>query len=119
MKLSYGLTIEQTQKLTMTPELIQAIRILQFSTQELDSFVQEELLENPVLEIDGKRKDDKTVDIDIQEKIKEDSSNATEQGGIRILLVFLLTFFVNGICSDTDSFFKENLSLTLAHTVTG
>lgn len=72
MKLSYGLTIEQTQKLTMTPELIQAIRILQFSTQELDSFVQEELLENPVLEIDGKRKDDKTIDIDIQEKIKED-----------------------------------------------
>ena len=45
MKLSYGLTIEQTQKLTMTPELIQAIRILQFNTQELDSFVQEELLE--------------------------------------------------------------------------
>lgn len=72
MKLSYGLTIEQTQKLTMTPELIQAIRILQFNTQELDSFVQEELLENPVLEIDGKRKDDKTVDIDIQERIKED-----------------------------------------------
>lgn len=72
MKLSYGLTIEQTQKLTMTPELIQAIHILQFNTQELDSFVQEELLENPVLEIDGKRKDDKTVDIDIQERIKED-----------------------------------------------
>lgn len=56
MKLSYGLTIEQTQKLTMTPELIQAIRILQFNTQELDSFVQEELLENPVLELDGKKK---------------------------------------------------------------
>ena len=48
MKLSYGLTIEQTQKLTMTPELIQAIRILQFNTQELDSFVQEEMMENPV-----------------------------------------------------------------------
>ena len=38
MKLSYGLTIEQTQKLTMTPELIQAIRILQFNTQELDVY---------------------------------------------------------------------------------
>ena len=49
MKLSYGLTIEQTQKLTMTPELIQAIRILQFNTQELDNFVQGELMENPVL----------------------------------------------------------------------
>lgn len=70
MKLSYGLTIEQTQKLTMTPELIQAIRILQFNTQELDSFVQEELLENPVLELDGKKKED--TSIDIQERLKED-----------------------------------------------
>ena len=54
MRLGYGLTIEQTQKLTMTPELIQAIRILQFNTQELDTFVQEEILENPVLEFDKK-----------------------------------------------------------------
>ena len=75
MKLSYGLTIEQTQKLTMTPELIQAIRILQFNTQELDNFVQDELVENPVLEFD------RTVDIelpkeqpdfDLREKVKED-----------------------------------------------
>ena len=50
LKLGYELTIEQAQKLVMTPELIQAIRILQFNTQELDAFVQEELLTNPVLE---------------------------------------------------------------------
>ena len=31
MKLGYDLTIEQTQKLTMTPELIQAIQILQLN----------------------------------------------------------------------------------------
>ena len=36
MKLGYDLTIEQAQKLVMTPELIQAIQILQFNTQELD-----------------------------------------------------------------------------------
>lgn len=53
MKLGYDLTIEQTQKLTMTPELIQAIRILQFNTQELDSYVQDQLLNNPVLEQDA------------------------------------------------------------------
>ena len=70
MKLSYGLTIEQTQKLTMTPELIQAIRILQFKTQELDEFVQEELLENPVLEFENKYKSEKTLDI--REKFMED-----------------------------------------------
>lgn len=50
MRLGYDLTIEQTQKLVMTPELIQAIQILQFNIQELDSYVQEQLLTNPVLE---------------------------------------------------------------------
>lgn len=70
MKLSYGLTIEQTQKLTMTPELIQAIRILQFNTQELDEFVQEEILENPVLEFENKFKSEKPLDI--REKFMED-----------------------------------------------
>lgn len=50
MRLGYDLTIEQTQKLVMTPELIQAIQILQFNTQDLDNYVQEQLLVNPVLE---------------------------------------------------------------------
>ena len=50
IRLGYDLTIEQAQKLVMTPELIQAIQILQFNTQELDSYVQEQLLVNPVLE---------------------------------------------------------------------
>ena len=50
MRLGYDLTIEQSQRLIMTPELIQAIQILQFNTQELDSFVSEQLLTNPVLE---------------------------------------------------------------------
>jgi len=55
IKLGFDLTIEQTQKLVMTPELIQAIQILQFNTQELDAFVQEQLLVNPVLEQDQPR----------------------------------------------------------------
>lgn len=86
MKLGYDLTIEQTQKLTMTPELIQAIQILQFNTQELDSFVQDELMQNPVLEYDsmeGKKdievskteamdkKEAEESDFDLREKIKE------------------------------------------------
>lgn len=50
MKLGYDLTIEQTQKLVMTPELIQAIKILQFNVQELDAYVQDQILTNPVLE---------------------------------------------------------------------
>ncbi len=50
MNLGYDLTIEQSQKLVMTPELIQAIQILQFTNQELNDYVQEQLLANPVLE---------------------------------------------------------------------
>ena len=53
MKLGYDLTIEQSQKLTMTPELIQAIQILQFNSQELENYVQEELMQNPVLEYEA------------------------------------------------------------------
>ena len=54
MKLGYDLTIEQSQKLMMTPELIQAIQILQLSSHELEEYVQNEMLENPLLEIDHK-----------------------------------------------------------------
>ena len=53
MKLGYDLTIEQTQKLTMTPELIQAIQILQYNSQELEEFVSQEMMENPILEMDN------------------------------------------------------------------
>ena len=51
MRLGYDLTIEQSQKLVMTPELIQAIQILQFNTQELENYVEEQLLTNPILEV--------------------------------------------------------------------
>ena len=86
MRLGYDLTIEQTQKLTMTPELIQAIQILQFNTQELESFVQDELMQNPVLEYDSTeskkepevsktealdRKEAEDSEIDLREKVKE------------------------------------------------
>ncbi len=54
MKLGYDLTIEQSQKLMMTPELIQAIQILQMNSHELEEHVQNEMLENPLLELDHK-----------------------------------------------------------------
>jgi len=62
MRLGYELTIEQAQKLSMTPELIQAIQILQLNQQELSEYVQRELLENPVLEIE-EADDFKVVDL--------------------------------------------------------
>ncbi|MDR2355172.1 MAG: RNA polymerase factor sigma-54 [Clostridiales Family XIII bacterium] len=61
MKLGYDLTIEQSQKLVMTPELIQAIQILQFNTQELDTYIDEQLLANPILEAENPDAADESV----------------------------------------------------------
>lgn len=69
MKISFNLKLEQTQKLIMTPELQQAINLLQLSSMELHAFVQDELLNNPVLEIDEGE--------DIEKKTEE-ASDKTE-----------------------------------------
>ena len=50
MRLTHDVFLEQQQKLLMTPELRQAIAILQMSTLELTEYVQRELEENPFLE---------------------------------------------------------------------
>ncbi len=64
MKIGYELTIEQTQKLSMTPELIQAIQILQYNNQELNEYIDKELLENPILEPEYHKESDTEIDID-------------------------------------------------------
>ena len=48
--MSIGPRLLQTQRLVMTPQLQQAIRLLQLSTLELQEEIQKELLENPLLE---------------------------------------------------------------------
>ena len=52
MKQGYELKIEQSQKLTLTPTLLQAINVLQLNAVQLEQYVQEQLLSNPMLEID-------------------------------------------------------------------
>ena len=42
--------LKLSQQLIMTPQLQQAIKLLQMSRMELSELVQEELLENPILE---------------------------------------------------------------------
>jgi RNA polymerase sigma-54 factor len=59
MRLDYNLKLEQSQKLIITPELKLAITLLQYSALELQDHIQEELLNNPVLEIQEARGEDK------------------------------------------------------------
>lgn len=50
MALSPRLEFRQSQTLTLTPQLMQSIRLLQLSHLELNDFVDAELLRNPLLE---------------------------------------------------------------------
>lgn len=50
MALTPRLEVRQTQSLTLTPQLMQSIRLLQLSHIELEAFVEAELLRNPLLE---------------------------------------------------------------------
>ena len=52
--ISQKLDLRQTQNLVMTPQLQQAIEILQMSNVELTDFIEEELSKNPLLEKDNK-----------------------------------------------------------------
>lgn len=50
MALTTKLLLRQGQSLVMTPQLLQAIKLLQFSNVELAAFIEEELERNPLLE---------------------------------------------------------------------
>ena len=52
MALSHKLEMRQGQQLVMTPQLQQAIRLLQLSNLELNQFIDQELERNPLLERD-------------------------------------------------------------------
>src|SRR5262245_27266202 len=52
MALSAKLELRQGQQLVMTPQLQQAIKLLQLSNMELSQFVEVELERNPLLEVD-------------------------------------------------------------------
>ncbi|MBK5251589.1 MAG: RNA polymerase factor sigma-54 [Peptostreptococcaceae bacterium] len=76
MKMSYNLNLSQTQKLVMTPELKQAIEILQYNSVELNEFIRQELLSNPLLE---NPKNDETDD---EKKVEESEPTEKESNNI-------------------------------------
>ncbi|MDR3439539.1 RNA polymerase factor sigma-54 [Telmatospirillum sp.] len=56
MALTPRLDLRQTQSLVMTPQLQQAIKLLQLSNLELTTFIEQELERNPLLETDDRER---------------------------------------------------------------
>ena len=58
MQISQNLKLKQSQSLVMTPQLQQAIKLLQLNNLELTNLVNKELEENPFLENESNSLDD-------------------------------------------------------------
>ena len=63
MGLNQKLILKQGQSLVMTPQLQQAIKLLQMSSMELQAFVDAELERNPLLE----REDDASDPVEVSD----------------------------------------------------
>lgn len=72
MKLDFGLQMVQEQKLIMTQELQLSVKILQLTSYELYEYIEEQLIENPMLEYEEKTVDENEEKI-IEEKIKDEN----------------------------------------------
>lgn len=77
MQAGYELNVkvEQVQKLVMTPELRQAIMVLQLSTLELNQYIEQQLAENPLLELDEEGEKSSGAEELIQETVVSRDSN--------------------------------------------
>ncbi|MGM7682952.1 RNA polymerase factor sigma-54 [Cytobacillus sp. Hm23] len=73
MEMRPGLFQEQTIKLTMTKELSQAIELLQYSSQELLTFLHDIAIENPLVEIQ------ESTPFDIPRKKTSNTSSQSKQ----------------------------------------
>ena len=71
--------LKLSQQLVMTPQLQQAIKLLQLSQYELRETIGQELLENPVLESDGEALSSTEVDQQIEKAHTPASSTPSEQ----------------------------------------
>ena len=84
MEIRPELHLKQTQKLIMTPQLQQAIKMLQLSNMELGERIEEELMENPALEVDEQEREferDTAKEVDYN-KIAADGENKSYESGL-------------------------------------
>lgn len=77
-KISQSLDLRQSQQLVMTPQLQQAIKLLQMSNVELNEFVEEELEKNPLLEKGEQETTDNTGEDSAETPAQSDGQDEVE-----------------------------------------
>lgn len=138
MDLKAGLWQQQTLKLAMTQELTQAIALLQYSAQELTSFLENKALENPLIEVENnniqpinplidrnRRKHTKNTENEWIEQIAAKTSSVEEQlidqlkmqkyssKQLRVIKYLIENLDVNGYLSSEPKEISEQLGVPL------
>ena len=86
-KISLVQNIKQSQKMTLTPQLLKAIKLLELNNIDLDNYLQEEILDNPLLEKSGNDKilkdniNDKDENLSSQNKLESSFSHNEDSEG--------------------------------------
>ena len=73
-----GLEMRMSQQLIMTPQLQQAIKLLQLSRIELEELIDQNLIENPTLEVSPVEDDDENETED-KKKEKDESADLIDE----------------------------------------
>ena len=75
MQLSQSLNIKQKQSLVMTPQLQQAIKLLQLTNLELKQFLEEQTFDNPFINVEEETQASEKNDSEIRSQNKDDSNS--------------------------------------------
>src|SRR5206468_12976763 len=86
MGLGPSLHIRQSQQLVLTPQLRQAIQLLQLSNLELDAFIAEEVSINPLLEASSDESGDEPAGSDVA-SAEGDGDDAPDDPGADTLIL--------------------------------
>ena len=75
MQLTPSLNIKQRQSLVMTPQLQQAIKLLQMTNLDLSKYLDEQTFENPFLETEDSNSNFQNDNLDDINKLKQNETN--------------------------------------------
>ena len=75
MKLGQQLKIKQNQSLIMTPQLQQAIKLLQLTNLELRQFLEEQTFDNPFIDVEEESNASEKNDVGVSSSEKNDSNS--------------------------------------------
>ncbi len=86
MGLGPSLSIRQSQQLVLTPQLTQAIKLLQLSNLELEAFIAEELSKNPLLELQSGEDEGEAPAADVANDEGDSGEPADDPGADDLIL---------------------------------